>query len=122
MTIADLPDENREANEVLGALDGVRRSVDRLHDVLARQGVFNITTVPQQTHVRMRALRLVFSGSAAGSVTFRFGNATYVFDLSVGQLTCDIPAPITMIERGTDVFVAVAAGALRIAYLTYLPE
>lgn len=117
-----MDDENREANEVVGAIDGVRQSVDRLHDVLARQGVFDINLIAQQSHVRMRVLRLVFSVSAAATVTFTFGGKTYLFDTTANALTYDLPSPVTIIDRGTNVLVAVSAGVLRSAYLTYLPE
>jgi len=115
-------DVNRETNEVVTSIDGMRQSVDALAETMrARTGVFDINLVAQQTHVRMRAKWLVFSVSAGASVTFRFGQKSIIYDVP-GAITLMLPAPITVVDRGTDIVVAVSAGLLRSAYLTYLPE
>lgn len=112
-------DLNRETNEVVGAVNASRDAI--IGALRARDGVFPITANVQQTHVRLVAKRLVFSVSMAAVVTFMFGEQAYVYE-TTSALIVDLPAPITVVDRGKDISVAVSAGVVRIAYLTYQPE
>jgi hypothetical protein len=119
---ADIPSVEHEINATNDALHGLRKSVDDLTAQLkARDGVFTITNLPQATHLRMIAKRFVFSVSAACTLTLTVGGRTYLFD-TTSAVTLDLPAPFTLVDRGVDIFAAVSAGALRVAYLTYGPE
>jgi hypothetical protein len=118
----DIPDVEREINATNDALHGLRSSVDGLIATLkARDGVFTVTLAPQATHIRMIAKRFVFSVSAACTVTLTVGSRTYLFD-TAGPVTLDLPAPFTLVDRGVDIFAAVSAGNLQVAYLTFGPE
>lgn len=112
---------NREDNEVVSALDRVHAAVKSLS--AATPGQFDLTVVPQATHVKMRTSSLVMSIAAAGVATLNIGSRTWVFTFAAAT---PIVLPfVEKVDRGVDVFiVGVGAGApvAMTAYLIYTPE
>lgn len=113
-------DIGRETNEVVSAVNGVR---DAVRAAFARVGRF-VIGLDDQTHVRMVVDRLVFSVTAAGTFTLMVGNQPYVYNIGAnGPFTVDVPAPVTIVDRGVQITGTAGAGAaLSLAYLTYKPE
>lgn len=115
-----------------GTLEEVRDLLRLLVNTAIRQespapGFVYINTAPSRNDsplsVRWRMQWLVFSSSAAGTLTFKIGTMSeLVITLSASFLTGAIPFPRT-IDAGIDLTMVASGGAaLNFAYLVGYPE
>lgn len=115
-------DENREVNEVVSALDGLRQAIEKVVTYRPpEQSSFILTSAPQATHVRMRLYWAVITTTAAAVVTLNVGGLDYLFPFAAAD-TKVVPLSI-VVERGQDVFLSTTGGAgSTTGYLIYTPE
>lgn len=124
----DLPNENRETNEVITAIDRVSGGIDRVIKKLSPATIaqFTLTAAAQATHVKMRTQTIVMSpGNAAGIATLVIGTERWPFVWStVGAMTFPIALPfVQIIDRGVDISLVLSGGMVTCtAYLIYTAE
>lgn len=116
------PDENRETNEVVTALNGLREAIEKVVTYRPpEQSSFILSANRQATHVRMRIYSAVLTASAAAVVTLQVGGIAYTFPFAAAD-TKVVPLSI-VVERGQDVFFTTTGGAgSTTGYLIYTPE
>ncbi len=114
-------DVNRETNEVTDRLERIRTSIDALPGKLSPAAVamFRLTTVRQQTHVRMRSQSLVLAPSAAATITVTIGGEAFVFGFA-SAIPVLLPFP-RLVDRGIDAFATASAGTVE-AWIVYTAD
>lgn len=95
---------------------GIQATLDRIADVLdlAGEGQLDFsatgTLIGGPSHARMRCRYLVFSTTAAATVTLTIGTMTRTYSVPAAD-TRVIPLPL-VIERGLDITLSASAGAV----------
>lgn len=118
----DIPNENREVNEVVSAVDRVSGGIDRIIKKLSPATVsqFRLSAATQSTHVKMRTQTVVLIPSVAGTATLNVGTERWPFIFAAGAIAPVALPFVINIDRGVDVSLTGLDGAE--GYLIYTAE